>query len=142
MLWSASLFAPVAVLAQAPPTYDTFSYSAQPSKNFGAYPILLVEKGATSYLQFNLSAFPANASVSKAVLRLYVDSVGQAGTLDAYEIDSPWTESQLTASECAGHRAFGDRWQSCLNHHGQQRPVLVARRDATGSEMARRYHRQ
>ncbi len=97
MLWSASLFAPVAVLAQAPPTYDTFSYSAQPSKNFGAYPILLVEKGATSYLQFNLSAFPANASVSKAVLRLYVDSVGQTGTLDAYEIDSPWTESQLTA---------------------------------------------
>ncbi|HEY1897219.1 MAG TPA: DNRLRE domain-containing protein [Terracidiphilus sp.] len=98
MLLSASLFAPVAVFAQAPPTYDTFSYSAQPNKNFGAYPILLVEKGATSYLAFNLSAFPANAGVSKAVLRLYVDSVGQAGTLDAYEIDSPWTESQLTAS--------------------------------------------
>ncbi len=97
MLCSVSLFAPVAVLAQAPPTYDTFSYSAQPNKNFGAYPILLVEKGATSYLQFNLSAFPANASVSKAVLRLFVDSVGQTGTFDAYEIDSPWTETQLTA---------------------------------------------
>ena len=97
MLWSASLFAPAAVLAQAPPMYDTFSYSAQPNKNFGAYPILLVEKGATSYLQFNLSALPANAGVSKATLRLYVDSVGQTGRLDAYEIDSPWTESQLTA---------------------------------------------
>jgi hypothetical protein len=98
MLSSASLLSPVAVLAQAPPAYDTFSYSAQPSKNFGAYPILLVQKGATSYLQFNLSAFPANATVSKALLRVYVDSVGQAGTLDAYEIDSPWTESQLTAN--------------------------------------------
>jgi hypothetical protein len=98
MLWSASLLAPVAVFAQAPPIYDTFSYSAQPNKNFGAYPILLVEKGATSYLEFNLSAFPANAGVTKAVLRLYVDSVGQAGTLDAYEIDSAWTEAQLTAS--------------------------------------------
>jgi hypothetical protein len=98
MLWSVSLIAPAAVLAQAPPTYDTFSYSAQPGKNFGSYPILLVEKGATSYLQFDLSAFPANATVSKAVLRLYVDSVGQTGALDAYEIDSPWTESQLTAS--------------------------------------------
>jgi len=97
MLWSASLFAPAAVLAQAPPIYDTFSYSAQPNKNFGAYPILLVEKGATTYLQFNLSALPANASVSKATLRLYIDSVGQNGRLDAYEIDSPWTESQLTA---------------------------------------------
>src|ERR1700760_1508796 len=98
MLWSASLLTPVAVLAQAPPVYDTFSYSAQPSKNFGAYPILLVEKGATSYLQFNLSALSANATVSKAVLRVYVDSVSQAGAVDAYEIDSSWTESQLTAT--------------------------------------------
>src|SRR5262249_46286996 len=97
MLCSASLFAPAALFAQAPPAYDTFSYSAQPNRNFGAYPILLVQKGATSYLEFNLSALPVNASVSKATLRLYVDSVGQSGRLDAYEIDSPWTESQLTA---------------------------------------------
>jgi hypothetical protein len=90
-------FSPVAVFAQAPPTYDTFSYSLQPGKNFGGYPILLVQKDATAYLQFNLSAFPANASVNKAMLRLYVDSVSQSGRVDAYEVDSPWTESQLSA---------------------------------------------
>ncbi len=97
MICAALLFAAGAVLAQAPPAYDTFAYTPQPNKNFGSYPILLVEKDATSFLQFNLAAFPAGATVSKATLRLYVDSVGQSGRVDAYEIESPWTEWQLTA---------------------------------------------
>ena len=64
-------------IAQAPPAADTFVYSPLPGQNFGKYPLLLVQNGATAYIQFNLSALPANASINKAVLRLYVDSVGK-----------------------------------------------------------------
>jgi hypothetical protein len=61
---------PLLATAQAPPAADTFAYSAAPGQNFGKYPLLLVQNGATAYLQFNLSALPANASINKAVLRL------------------------------------------------------------------------
>lgn len=90
------LLAPLVVLAQAPPAADTFSFSNQPNKNFGTFPLLMVQKGATSYLKFNLAPLPANASVNKATLRLYVNSVKTAGSVDAYEIDSAWTEGGLT----------------------------------------------
>ncbi len=92
------LMASLVAFAQAPPAADTFSFSAQPSKNFGSQPLLAVQKGATSYLRFNLGALPANASVNKAVLRLYVDAVTQNGSFDAYEIDTAWSEGGLTAN--------------------------------------------
>ncbi len=90
--------APLVLFAQAPPAADTFSFSAQPNKNFGSQPLLVVQKGATSYLRFNLGGLPANASVTKAVLRLYVDAVTQGGSFDAYEINTAWSEGALTAS--------------------------------------------
>ncbi|MGI8772849.1 MAG: DNRLRE domain-containing protein [Acidobacteriaceae bacterium] len=89
--------APLALFAQTPPAADTFSLSAQPNKNFGSQPLLVVQKGANSYVRFNLGALPANASVNKAVLRLYVDAVQQGGSFDAYEVNTAWSEGALTA---------------------------------------------
>jgi hypothetical protein len=77
--------APLAAFGQAaPPAADTFSLTSQPAANFGAYQSLLAGTGATTYINFDLSGFPANASVSKAVLRLYVDTAKGMGSVDAY----------------------------------------------------------
>ena len=84
--------------AQAPPSADTFVSSIAPTKNFGSGPLLAVQSGSTSYIQFDLSGVPASATVSKATLRLYVDSYSQAGKFDVYEIDSPWSEHALNFS--------------------------------------------
>lgn len=89
------LIASLHVFGQAPPMADTFSFSGQPTKNFGSFPTLILEKGATDYLKFNLRQLPSNASIEKATLRLYVDAVTQSGTFDVYEIDSPWAEGGL-----------------------------------------------
>lgn len=91
------ILAALAAFGQAPPAADTFSFSTQPTKNFGSFPMLMVEKQATSYLKFHLAEFPTNASIKKATLRVYVDSVVQNGSFDAYEIDTAWTEGGLTA---------------------------------------------
>lgn len=89
------LLASLGVFGQAPPMADTFSFSGQPTKNFGSFPTLILENGTTAYLKFNLGVLPANASINKATLRLYVDSVAQNGTFDVYEIDSSWGEGSL-----------------------------------------------
>ena len=59
--------------------------------------MLMVGTDAKAYLKFNLGTLPANASVNKANLRLYVDAFTQRGSFDAFEVDSPWTEIGLTA---------------------------------------------
>jgi len=89
-------FTTSAASGQAPPRADTFVSNEAPSRSFGSEPLLAVQSGTTSYIQFNLAGLPAGAAVSKATLRLYVDAVSQAGSFDVYEIDSPWSESSLT----------------------------------------------
>jgi hypothetical protein len=84
--------------AQAPPSADTFVSSIAPKKNYGCGPLLAVQPGSTSYIQFDLSGVPASANLSKATLRLYVDSYSQPGKFDVYEIDSPWSEHSLNFS--------------------------------------------
>ena len=83
---------------QAPPSADTFVFNATPHVNYGAYPLLVVQPGASSYVRFNLSAVPQNATVTKATLRLYVDEVAVPGSFDVYEVDSAWTESALNST--------------------------------------------
>lgn len=102
VLLALPLMVSLATFAQAPPSADTFTFSAEPGKNFGTSPLLVVEKGATAYLKFNLGTLPTSASVAKATLRLYVDAVEQNGTFDAYEIENPWTEGGLTANNAPG----------------------------------------
>jgi hypothetical protein len=92
-------FASVIVLAQAPPSADTFNYSATPNKNYGDWPVLVVQQGATSYLQFDLSAIPTGTTVNKATMRLYVDEVGNnGGSFDVYQLDAAWGEKSLTTA--------------------------------------------
>ena len=62
------------LLAQAPPSQDTFVSSSFAKTTFGSAINLAVGPG-TSYVQFNLSGIPSGASVSKATLRLYLDAV-------------------------------------------------------------------
>ena len=100
------------VIAQsAPPAADTYSFSAEPSANFGSQPILVVQEGVHSYLRFNLATLPLGVSVSKATLRLYVDAFAANGSFDVYQLNNSWSESTLTyknepslgASATGGH---------------------------------------
>ena len=85
-------------VAQAPPSADAYVTTAMPSSNFGSGPILPVQAGTTSYVQLNLGAFPANAKIAKATLRLYVDAVTAPGTCDVYAVNGNWSEHGVTAS--------------------------------------------
>jgi hypothetical protein len=86
----------MSLVAQAPPSGDTFVSSATPKLNYGPSIILAVASGTNSYVKFNLSAIPAGASISKATLRLYVDAVEKNGTFDVYQLNGSWSEGTLT----------------------------------------------
>ncbi len=83
------------LMAQAPPSADAFVASSTPRTNYGGWPLLAVQQGSNSYIQFNLSTLPANADISKATLRLYVNAVAHPGSFDVFEIDSAWAENTL-----------------------------------------------
>jgi TGF-beta propeptide len=83
--------------AQITPLGDTYTNSADPTTNYGAATLLYVD-GATeaAYIQFNLSSIPTGASVSQAMLKLYVNAVTTAGSFEVYSVGGAWTESTLT----------------------------------------------
>jgi hypothetical protein len=82
---------------QAPPSADTYVSSSAPGTNYGSGISLTMASGTTAYLKFNLSGVPAGATVSKAALRLYVNSVSTAGQFDVYNLPSTpvWAEGTL-----------------------------------------------
>ena len=93
-----AMFAAIAtpcLIAQAPPSADTFVVSQSASKNYGAWPQLGVMPGGPTFIRFDLSGVPANATITKAVVRLYVDQVTQPGSFDIYEVDTPWDENTV-----------------------------------------------
>jgi hypothetical protein len=94
LLWL--LLVSPSLLAQAPPSADTFVSSAFSKTNFGSVGTMNVGPGSTSYVQFNLSGIPPGATVTKATLRLYVDLVISNGTFDVYQVNKSWSESALT----------------------------------------------
>jgi hypothetical protein len=83
-------------VAQAPPVGDAYVVSGSPSKNYGTTTTLAVQNGVTSYIQFNLTAMPSGATVSRATLNLYVDAVTAGGVFDVYQVNGAWTETGLT----------------------------------------------
>jgi hypothetical protein len=89
-------FLSMACVAQAPPIADTYVASGLPNKNYGANTTLAIQNGITSYVKFNLSGMPSGATVSRAILTLYVDAVTAGGTFDVYQVNGPWTENGLT----------------------------------------------
>jgi len=90
------------VVAQAPPSGDTFVSSSFGKTNFGSNISLVVQPGATTFIQFNLSGIPAGATVSKATLRLYADAVVKSGTFDVYQVNGSWGENTVTFNTAPG----------------------------------------
>ena len=82
--------------AQAPPSADAYVTSAQPAANFGISALLPVQAGTTSYVRLNLGALPANTTIAKATLRLYVNAVAAPGSFDVYQVESGWSEKGLS----------------------------------------------
>ncbi len=121
-LFYSAAFSIPALAQQAPPSADTFAYNSTPKTNYGAWPQLVVTQGATSFIQFNLSSLPANANVTKATLRLYVDAVSTAGSFDVYAVDTPWSEGSLnfTNSPTPGLSATGTKATSISNASANQ----------------------
>lgn len=67
--------------------------------NFGGSQDLLVQnmRGQNqTLLRFDLSVLPAGAQLDKASLRLWVDAIGQAGTVDLYIVLDPWNEDVVS----------------------------------------------
>jgi len=90
------LFALPLAAQSSPPSGDTFVSSAFAKTNFGSSISLVVQPGATTFIQFNLSGVPAGATVSNATLRLYVDAVSKSGTFDVYQLNTTWNENIVT----------------------------------------------
>jgi hypothetical protein len=86
----------------APPAANTYTQEVHPTTVYGAgasIDSLTLQAGANNenvYIQFSLEGIPANASVQKATLQLYVNQVLGAGSFDVYELDSAWSQSNLT----------------------------------------------
>lgn len=101
--WIGALTVPA--LAQFTPSQDAFTESSKPTINFGAATTLGVENSAlaiqTTYIQFDLSSIPAGftgSNVAKATLKLYVNTVGTAGSLNVDFINGTWSEKTLDAN--------------------------------------------
>jgi hypothetical protein len=88
--------AAVSLAQSAPPTGDTFSNLHAPTLNYGSWPSILVQSGDIGYVKFSLGTLPSGVSVSKATLRLFVDTVSANGQFDVYQLNNSWSEGALT----------------------------------------------
>ena len=88
-----------AALGQITPSDDGYVNSALPTTNYGAATTLNLQSAAeTSYIRFDLSAVPAGytgASITKATLKLYVNSVTTAGSFNVDYVNGSWTENKI-----------------------------------------------
>lgn len=79
-----------------PASKDATVFLDNEASNFGAQPLLDVGPGANVYLQFDLSAIPAGATVQKATLRLFCSHYKADGNLAVYTLADSFTEAGLT----------------------------------------------
>jgi hypothetical protein len=86
--------------AQITPLGDSYTNTADPTKNYGSQTLLDVD-GVTqiTYIQFDLASIPTTASISQATLKLYVNSVTTAGSFNVDYVNGAWTESTIDASK-------------------------------------------
>ncbi|MGA9567428.1 MAG: DNRLRE domain-containing protein, partial [Candidatus Korobacteraceae bacterium] len=98
LLLVGSLLCSAVVLAQAPPAADTYVASGAPNTNYGTNTMLAIQPNVYTFIRFNISGIPTNATVQKAVLRLFVSapSAPIAGTFSVYQINTSWSELTLT----------------------------------------------
>jgi trimeric autotransporter adhesin len=86
---------------QFTPSQDAYTNTADPTTNYGASKLLDVESTQTTYIQFDLSAMPAGytgSNITKASLKLYVNTVTKAGSFNVDYVNGAWTENTITAN--------------------------------------------
>ena len=80
---------------------DTYIDNSQPTANFGGAVTMLIRSNTATQrglLRFNLSAIPANAQISSAILKLSVSSDGSSVAGNVYAVIGPWAENTVTYS--------------------------------------------
>jgi hypothetical protein len=91
-----------AVDAQITPSDDSYVDTATPAVNYGTKTTLgVVSASQTIYITFDLSSIPSGytgSSIAKASLKLYVNTVTTAGSLNVDYVNGAWTEKTITAS--------------------------------------------
>jgi len=96
------LLAATVMHAQLTPSGDAYTNTADPTTNYGAKTLLDVESASqTSYIQFNLSSIPGgytSADITKATLKLYVNTVTKAGSFNVDYVNGTWSEGTITAN--------------------------------------------
>jgi hypothetical protein len=89
-----------AAFGQLMPSDDAYVNSALPTTNYGAATTLNLQSAAeTTFIRFDLSAVPAGytgSSIAKATLKLYVNSVATAGSLNVDYVTGTWAEKTIT----------------------------------------------
>ncbi len=87
--------------AQLTPSADAYTNTADPTVNFGAKTLLDVQSASqTAYIRFDLSSIPGDygsADITKATLKLYVNSVTTAGSFNVDYVNGTWAENTITA---------------------------------------------
>jgi hypothetical protein len=101
-LLSLILLACTTAYGQITPSADAYTNTVDPTTNYGAKTLLDVD-GATqaTYIQFNLSSIPAtytSADITKATLKLYVNTVVTAGSFNVDYVNGTWAENTITSS--------------------------------------------
>lgn len=85
---------------QVTPSDDAYVNSAAPTTNYGAATTLNLQSAAdTIFIRFDLTAVPAGytgASIAKATLKLYVNTVTTAGSFNVDLVNGSWTEKTIT----------------------------------------------
>src|ERR1017187_10458681 len=96
------LFMATVTYAQITPSDDAYVNSAAPTTNYGAATTLNLSSAAdTGFNRFDLTPVPTGytgSSVSKATLKLYVNSVTTAGAFNVDLVNDPWTEKTIKYS--------------------------------------------
>jgi len=94
-----ALLLAAAVHAQVTPLADSYTSTANPTANYGAAATLSVSGARdTAYIQFNLASIPAGSTISKATLKLFVNSVTTPGSFNVDYVNGTWSESTITYS--------------------------------------------
>lgn len=82
---------------------DTNINISTPGQINGSATTLLVRSPGSggerhSYLRFDLASLPQGVPISRAILRLWVSAVNDAGLIDLYPVLGPWDEATLSAA--------------------------------------------
>jgi hypothetical protein len=96
------MFTATVTFAQVTPSDDSYVNSAAPTTNYGTATTLDLSSAAdTAFIRFDLTAVPTGytgASIAKATLKLYVNTVTTAGSFNVDLVNGTWTEKTIKYS--------------------------------------------